>query len=118
MQAAIDAVVCLFNVDVWGCNLLAGSVHATAHMLILQAQAAASTTGGSGTSGPISQMSMGPVSISYASGSSSGSASGDWWRLTPAGQQYLALRALCGPVPVSAMGGLCGIITTARCGCL
>jgi hypothetical protein len=105
MQAAIDAVECMFNVDVWGCNLLAGSTHATAHVLLMQAKAA-SASGSTGSAGPVSQMSMGPVSISYATGASS-TTGDDWWRLTGAGQAYLALRELCGPVPFAAMAGQC-----------
>ena len=106
MQAALDSIQCVFNVDVWGCNLLAGSIHATAHVLLMQARAA-SSTGSTGTAGPVSQMSMGPVSISYASGASSTSGD-DWWRHTSAGQQYLAMRELAGAVPFAAAAGMCG----------
>lgn len=118
MDAAIEAVECLFNADVWGCNLLMGSVHATAHMLLMQ-QASASGSSIRG-SGPVSQMSMGPVSTSYAI--TKAATDNGAWGLTPAGQRYLALRDMLGPVP-TAPGGIGGCddawssLYSGGCGC-
>ena len=101
MAAAIEAAVCMFDIETWGCHLLMGSTHYVAHTLIMQV--AASTGSGSGA-GPVSGMSMGPVSIQYATtdASTKNGALGS----TGAGQQYLALRDSLGSMAVAPGMGL------------
>lgn len=116
MQAAIDGAECMFDAETWGCNLLMGSVHYIAHVLLLQ-QAAATGGSSGGGSGPISKMSMGPVAIEYASTASS--TNNGSLGLTAAGQQYLALRDSLGPMSVApgmGLGGGCWPIA-GGCGC-
>lgn len=91
MAAALEQSKCMFDPCAWGCHLLMGHIHATAHALLMQQ--GAGSTGGGAAAGPVSSMSMGPVSISYASSSSG---DGSSWALTGAGQQFLALQGQLG----------------------
>lgn len=101
MAAAIEAAECMFDVETWGCNLLMGSTHYVAHVLLMQQ--AAATGGGSG-SGPVAKMSMGPVSVEYAT--TSASTGNGAYGSTVAGQQYLALRDSLGSMAIAPGMGL------------
>lgn len=106
MDMAIDAARCMFDADAWGCNLLMGSTHYVAHTLIMQQ---ATSTGTGAGSGPVSGMSMGPVSIQYATTTSS--TTNGAYGSTGAGQQYLALRDSLGSFAVAPGMGLPGACT-------
>lgn len=107
IDMALEQAKCFFDTDAWGCHLLMGHIHATAHTLLLQQRFATGDGSGieAGGTGLISSMTQGPVSISYAVPSSATDSAS--WGTTGAGLQYLALMGTLGPQAFLLQGGCC-----------
>lgn len=106
-QLVLDSTACLFEGCIWEdvCRLTEAHAHAAAHRLsIFQKQNKSGSTGGF-DKGPVSAMSMGPVSTSFE-GSTTGGQSGDWSSSSP-GRAYLEIRDELGPVALADGGRGC-----------
>jgi hypothetical protein len=94
VNVAIEDAVPWFSECRWGAFYAQGFAAFVAHMLTVD-KAAAAGGGSSGAAGPVSQKSVGDVSVSYATPSDV--TSGDaYYMRTAYGQRYLQLRKMIG----------------------
>lgn len=98
VQAAIDRAERRTNRTAWGVQADDGVDLLVAHILTMDARAAAATTpatsGGATARGPLTSETVGPLSRSFASpgGSTSGTYDDAWLMMTGWGAQYLSMR--------------------------